>query len=162
MMATDRISEARQRATLRALLVATLELGRVPTRAELGDRVEGTPDALRRDLIALAEAHEVVLEDTLEVRMLMPFSARQTQHVVRASGQRWFANCAWDALGIPQALAGMGTAKERTSEPAWPLGAAIETSCPITGEIFGVERGDPWCAHFAVPASRWWEDIGFT
>jgi hypothetical protein len=33
--------------------------------------------------------------------MLNPFSAVETPHRVEAGGRSWFANCAWDALGIP-------------------------------------------------------------
>ena len=108
-------------------------------------------DAYRR----LHDAHAVVLQpDSTEIRMLNPFSAVATNHSVEAGGRSWFANCAWDALGIPAAL---------------HTDAAIESSCPDCGERLELEihdgevvRGADLLVHFVVPARRWWDDIGFT
>ena len=66
----------------------------------------------------------------------------------------YFANCIWDALGIPAMLGGVD--------------ARIETRCSDCGEALAVEvqdhtvRGDSQVVHFAVPAARWWDDIVFT
>jgi len=108
-------------------------------------------DAYRR----LHEAHALVLEsEQLEIRMLNPFSAVATPHRVLAGGRGLFANCAWDALGIPAAL---------------HSDAAIESSCPDCGEQLDLEvrdgklvRGTELLVHFVVPARRWWDDIAFT
>jgi hypothetical protein len=108
-------------------------------------------DAYRR----LHDAHAVVLQpDGTEIRMLNPFAAVATTHSVQAGGRSWFANCAWDALGIPAAL---------------HTDAAIESSCPDCGERLELEvrdgelvRGADLLVHFVVPARRWWDDIGFT
>ena len=108
-------------------------------------------DAYRR----LHDAHALVLEpDGTEIRMLNPFSAVETPHRVEAGGRSWFANCAWDALGIPAALHSDGV---------------IESSCPDCGERLELEvragelvRGAELLVHFVVPARRWWDDIGFT
>jgi hypothetical protein len=103
----------------------------------------------------LHDAHALVLEpDGTEIRMLNPFSAVATPHRVVAGGRSWFANCAWDALGIPAALHTDG---------------AIESSCPDCGEQLELEvrdgalvRGAELLVHFVVPARRWWDDIAFT
>jgi hypothetical protein len=108
-------------------------------------------DAYRR----LHDAHALVLQpDGTEIRMLNPFSAVKTPYRVEAGGRSWFANCAWDALGIPAAL--------RTD-------ALIESACPDCGEELELEirvgelvRGAELLVHFVVPARRWWDDIGFT
>src|ERR1700761_1897527 len=57
-------------------------------------------DSLRR----LAAAHILVLDDDLRIRMAMPFSGVPTPFRVATASGAWFANCAWDALGIPAAL----------------------------------------------------------
>jgi hypothetical protein len=103
----------------------------------------------------LHDAHALVLHPgTTEIRMLNPFSAVETPHRVVAGGRSWFANCAWDALGIPGALHTDGD---------------IGSECPDCGEPLELEvrdgrlvRGAELLVHFAVPARRWWDDIAFT
>ncbi len=103
----------------------------------------------------LHDSHALVLDpDGTEIRMLNPFSAVETPHRVQVGGREWFANCAWDALGIPAALHADGR---------------IESACPDCGEHLGLEvrggelvRGADLLVHFVVPARRWWDDIGFT
>jgi hypothetical protein len=126
-----------------------VELGRAPSPAEVGDPVDVLA-AWRR----LHEAHALVLEaggDAL--RMANPFSAVPTAHRVRAAGRWWYANCAWDALGICAALHADGR---------------VETSCPDCAEpiAFEVRDGRPddesLLFHCLVPAREWWSDIVFT
>lgn len=119
--------------------------------AELDLGQEEVEAAYRR----LHEAHALVLQpDRTEIRMLNPFSAVETTFRVEAGGRSWFANCAWDALGIPGALHGDGR---------------IEAACPDCDEQLELEvrdgelvSGRDLLVHFVVPARRWWEDIGFT
>jgi hypothetical protein len=119
--------------------------------AELGVGVEETRAAYRR----LHEAHALVLEpDAGSIRMLNPFSVVETPHRVEADGRSWWANCAWDALGIPAALHADGR---------------IESACPDCGQQLELEvrdgelvRGAELLVHFVVPARHWWDDIGFT
>ena len=124
-----------------------------PTQAadELGLRFHEAEAAYRR----LHEAHALVLRPgTTEIRMLNPFSPVETSHRVEADGRSWFANCAWDALGIPGALHTDGT---------------VRSECPDCGETLELEvrdgelvEGRDLLVHFVVPASRWWDDIAFT
>ncbi len=119
--------------------------------AELGLTETEAAEAYRR----LHDAHALVLHPgTTEIRMLNPFSAVETPHRVEAAGRSWYANCAWDALGIPVALHTDGS---------------IVSLCPDCGEPLELEvhggelvRGRELLVHFVVPARRWWDDIGFT
>ena len=103
----------------------------------------------------LHDAHALVLEpESTRIRMLNPFSAVPTPHRVEAGGRTWFANCAWDSLGIPAALHENGT---------------IDSECPDCGAPIRLEvrdgelvEGQDLLVHFVVPARRWWEDIAFT
>ena len=103
----------------------------------------------------LHDAHALVLQpDATEIRMLNPFSAVETPYRVEAGGRSWFANCAWDALGIPAVLRADGR---------------IEAACPDCAEPLELEvrnaelvHGADLLVHFVVPARRWWDDIGFT
>jgi hypothetical protein len=123
-----------------------VELGRAPTLEELG-----TDEAsLRR----LHDAHWLVLEsDRPEIRMANPFSAIPTRYRVEADGRPWFANCAWDAFGIPAALG---------------VDGHISSSCPDCGAAIEIDviGGRPGPAtdvfHVLVPARHWWDDIVFT
>jgi Alkylmercury lyase len=119
--------------------------------ADLGLAEPAVADAYRR----LHEAHALVLEpDSLRIRMLNPFSVVETPHRVACAGRSWFANCAWDALGIPAALHADGR---------------IDSACPDCGEALHLEvedgelvQGAELLVHFVVPARGWWDDIGFT
>jgi alkylmercury lyase-like protein len=121
------------------------------TAAALGLGQDEADAAYRR----LHDAHALVLNPgTTEIRMLNPFSAVETPYRVEAGGRSWFANCAWDALGIPGAFHGDGR---------------VEAQCPdcverLELEVRGGElvRGAELLVHFVVPARRWWEDIAFT
>jgi hypothetical protein len=129
--------------------------GRAPTAAETGAALvlgeDEVVDAYRR----LHDGHALVLHaGTTEIRMLNPFSAVETPHRVDADGRSWFANCAWDALGIPAALHADG---------------AVRSECPDCGEPLELEvrdgelvHGADVLVHFVVPARRWWDDIAFT
>jgi len=119
--------------------------------SELGLDEDDVAAAYRR----LHDAHALVLEPgSSRIRMLNPFSAVETPHRVEARGASWFANCAWDALGIAAALHTDGS---------------IRSECPDCGEPLELEtrdgdlvRGSELLVHFVVPARRWWDDIAFT
>jgi Alkylmercury lyase len=123
-----------------------VELGRAPTLDDLGT----TEAALRR----LHDAHMIVLEpDRPEIRMANPFSGVPTPYRVEADGRSWFANCAWDAFGIPTALG---------------VDGHVSATCPDCGEPIEIDLvgGRPESAdavfHVLVPARSWWDDIVFT
>jgi hypothetical protein len=124
----------------------------VPETAEaLGISEDQAADAYRR----LAEGHVIVLETgTLDIWMANPLSSRPTGFRVRTDeGGEYYASCVWDSPGV---LAMLGT------------DGTVSTVChdcdePLTLEVRGGElQPIDAVAHFAVPASRWWEDIGFS
>jgi hypothetical protein len=125
-----------------------VELGRAPAASELGDE-----SAVKAGWRRLHEEHALVLDGADELRMCNPFSAVPTAYRVHAVGRSWYANCAWDAFGIPAALDADGR---------------IESSCPDCGEPYALEvaggRSDrqDLVFHCLVPAERWWADIVFT
>jgi hypothetical protein len=92
-------------------------------------------------------------DDPMKIRMAPPFSGIETAFRVRCQGRAYYANCVWDALGIPAAL---------------HADAVIETIDAQTGESMRIEvrKYGPvpqQCViHFAVPAALWWDDIVHT
>jgi DNA-binding transcriptional MocR family regulator len=121
------------------------------TAAALGAGAGDVERSYRR----LHELRALVLHPgTSEIWMAHPFSAVPTDFQVEAEdGRRWWASCAWDALGIPAAT---------------DADAHVATHCADCGEPIELEvRGGrvvpaEAVTLFVVPAARWWDDIGFT
>ena len=104
----------------------------------------------------LHNRHAFFLEPgTLTVRMANPFSGIPTDFKVHANGKTYFANCAWDMLGIPAAL---------------HCDAVIDAVCTESGEKVEIEiqNGNLRFAnfdlriHFPLPFARWYDDLVFT
>ena len=78
-----------------------VEEGRAQTTAETAAALGLAEDEAAAAYRRLHDAHALVLHaGTTELRMLNPFSVGETPHRVEAGGRSWFANCAWDALGV--------------------------------------------------------------
>jgi hypothetical protein len=102
-----------------------------------------------------ADIGKTLLPDprTGEIWMAGPFSTRPTAYQVTAEDRRWWANCAWDMLGVA-ALVGESV--------------GISARCTDCGDViaFQLAPNDDTVpnavVHFLLPARRWYEDIGFT
>lgn len=128
--------------------------GRRPSAGEIAERLGATSSAVREVFSRLRAQRVLVLEaDGESIRMAPPFSGVPTQHQVTAAGVSYFANCAWDALGIPAALQKPATVRSRCEQSLEPLVLEVTTSGP--------EECD-WVFHCVVPAAHWWDDIVFT
>jgi len=102
----------------------------------------------------LREKRVLVLEaDGESIRMAPPFSGVPTQHRVTAAGVSYYANCAWDALGIPAALRRPAIVRSRCEQSLEPLELAVSERGP---------EASSWLFHCVVPAAQWWDDIVFT
>jgi len=102
----------------------------------------------------LHNRHAFFLEpDTLTVRMANPFSGIPTDFKVHANGKTYYANCAWDMLGIPTVL---------------HTDATIEAVCTESNESVKLEIKDgkvtnsDLLVHFPLPFARWYDDLVFT
>ena len=114
---------------------------------------------LRQDEAASAyeelnRRHALYLEPgTHEILMAFPFSGIETAFKVYANGGSYFANCAWDSLGIPAALR---------------ADAEIEAKCAQTGEPIRLRVRDQQVqdsnvlVHFLVPFREWYSDLPST
>ena len=68
-------------------------------------RMSLSVEEARAALEALAASRQVILDPTTrEVWMAGPFSAVPTRFRVHGTNASWWANCAWDMLGIPASL----------------------------------------------------------
>lgn len=132
--------------------------GASPEPLDLCARFDLSPDELWRALRQLEDESAVVLmPGSSYLWMAEPFSAVPTFFPVRSNRpkdpRRWFGNCIWDALAIVSLLA---------------IDGVVETESPLDGEAlrFDVADGElttnDAVIHFAVKASDWWQNIGFT
>jgi hypothetical protein len=133
-----------------------VEAGSAPSRTTLAGIVGdiGSVDALLREL---HDRHMLVLDDRPhrrgEIRMALPFATEPTNFRVTTAGGAWWANCAWDSLAMLAALHSDGRIESTWSDTGEPAEFAV------TGGQLGTSDG---YISFALPASRWWDDIVFT
>jgi len=126
-----------------------------PTSAEVAQALSTSPEAVAAALERLHQKRLLVPEpgDPSRIRMAPPFSGVETSFRVKVQDKVYYANCAWDALGIAAAL---------------QADALIEASDGYSGEpmLLEVRKGQPvpqsCVIHFAVPAAQWWDDILYT
>src|ERR1700733_10276600 len=81
-----------------------VELGRAPAVDEVATSTGLSAERVRAGWRRLHDEHALVLHQGDELRMANPFSAVPTAYRVNAGGRWWYANCAWDAIGIGAAL----------------------------------------------------------
>lgn len=130
------------------------ETGGRPDLASVAERTELTPADVAAAYTRLRAQRVLLPEESGDaIRMAPPFSGVETQHVVTVAGTRYFANCAWDALGIPAALRQPGTVDSRCEASGDPLRLEVGLDGPETSD---------WLFHCQVPAARWWDDLVFT
>ena len=104
----------------------------------------------------LHNRHALFLDvDKVAIRMANPFSGIPTDFKVHANGKTYFANCAWDMLGIPAAL---------------HCDAVIDAVCTESNDSVEIQiqdgnlrfTNDDLRIHFPLPFTRWYDDLVFT
>ena len=148
-------------AAARLAILEEFLLSRRPSVASIASTLGRDASDVEAAFDRLATGRAIVLAPrTRDIRMAAPFAGVQTDFRVRCGERSYYANCIWDALGIPAMLAAAGRPGE----------ASIETRCadcsaPLRLDVTdGRVRAEPVdaVAHFAVPAAQWWADIVFT
>jgi alkylmercury lyase-like protein len=90
---------------------------------------------------------------TQDILMANPFSGVETPFKVYTNDKTYFANCAWDSLGIPATLG---------------MDAEIEARCAQSGELIFLRVTDQQVEdseallHFLLPFRSWYNDLTFT
>jgi Alkylmercury lyase len=131
-----------------------VDTGKAPAVEVIAERLDAPVAAVAQSYAELGAGRVLFLEpDGVTIRMAAPFSGVATPHVVESGGHSYFANCGWDALGIPAALGAP---------------AVVRSRCAQSGELLTLEIGADgpapcsWVFHSLVPAARWWQDLAFT
>jgi len=130
------------------------ETGHRPSPGSVAARVGSDVESVLDAYLRLRSQRVLALEtDGSSIRMAPPFSGVPTQHVVIVDGTQYFANCAWDAVGIPAALHQSGIVYSRCEQSGDPLRLTVSAEGP---------EPSTWLFHCLVPAAKWWDDIVFT
>lgn len=151
----DETSDETAWAVRRFIYAVLVDRGTPPSVAETAQGLGLAADAARAAFLRLHELHAVFLEpdaDRIAVRMAHPFSAAPTSFRVRAGGVEYWANCAWDALGIPAALKMDAAIEAVYADDDGPAAIAI-----TDGQVVG-----SGVVHFLVPFRRLYDDLIFT
>ena len=130
---------------------AILERGAPPTVDEAAASLGVAPEEVRAAYDRLNARHALFLTPgTHEIRMAHPFSGIPTPFRIEVGDRAYWANCAWDALGIPAAVHAAGRIAARLGADGEPIQLAIED-----------ERVRGWdgIVHFALPFRHWYDDL---
>ena len=141
--------------SLRRFVYTELVVGGVPPKAaDIGDRFGVSEQEVKTALASLKIGKTIYVSPRSgEISMCGPFSAVPTAYRVSRGDTDWYANCAWDMLGIPFVIG---------------QDVQIETSCGDCGEPIAMRAGatrEPTVeavVHFLVPAREWYKDLEFT
>ena len=126
--------------------------GYPPAVDEIAKRFDMAVSDATRALRRLHDSHALFLRPgSDEILMANPLSAVATDYQVKVGKTRLFANCAWDALGIPAMLHD---------------NARIEVRHPLDRELvrFSIEDGKlpsqvRGIVHFAKPFRNWYDNL---
>ena len=150
--------EEPQRSVRKFIMDFFVEHAFAPSVAEIGPALKLSGSETGEALLKLDRAHHLkLLEGTFRILMAFPFSAISTPYrVERSNGQRYFANCAWDAIAFHPML----------NEPI-----RVDSFCDACSKrlAFRVEegRGGPTRSELprvrlGLPAADWWKNITLT
>ena len=125
---------------------------RPPTSDDAASALGLTTDRARLSFRRLNQRHALFLEPgTLTIRMAHPFSGVPTPFLVRANGHSYWANCAWDMLGIPAALHA-----DAEIEASYTNAQDARVTLRITNSQLDPQEG---LVHFPLPFRHWYDDL---
>jgi hypothetical protein len=120
---------------------------KAPISADVARELGASPAEVEDAFRSLRGKRLLVPEpgDPSRIRMAPPFSGIETAFRVRVGPRAYYANCVWDALGIPAALHEDGIVEASDGETGEPMTLELRGGAPVPRD----------CAiHFAVPAAR--------
>ncbi len=127
---------------------------RAPSYQEIAALLTAESEIVRDSFHKLHARHMIFLEPGADtIRMTNPFSAIPTKFKVMSGDKQWWANCAWDSVGIAAAL---------------HIDVEIEASYPDQSETItlqvqnGALDGKNHIVYFPLPCRQWYDDLVFT
>jgi hypothetical protein len=123
---------------------------RPPSVTQTATELGLSPELVAALYRQLHDRHAILLEDgTTDIRMANPFSAVPTPFCVQVGTRNYWANCAWDALGIPAALHTSATVTASCAASGVPLPLRV-TDAQVEGAGL---------VHFALPLRHWYDNL---
>jgi Alkylmercury lyase len=133
-----------------AVYAAILERSVPQSVGEIAATLGVSPDDVRLAYERLNSRHALFLAPgSHDVRMAHPFSGVPTAFRVEADDRTYWANCAWDTLGIPAAL-------RANAHIEAPIGDGESIQFAIEA---GRVKGWDGVVHFPLPFRRWYDDL---
>lgn len=127
---------------------------RAASYEEIAVLLNAAKEDVRDSFHKLHERHMVFLEPGADtIRIANPFSAIATKFRVKTGRKEWWANCAWDSLGIAAAL----NADVRI-EATYP---DVQGTVELQVNNRAVD-GKNHVVHFPLPCRQWYDDLVFT
>lgn len=127
---------------------------RAPSSEEIAGLTGMSTEDVRLAFRRLHDRHMIFVEPaTGEIRMANPFSAIPTDYRVSSGAKTWWANCAWDTLGIAAAL---GIDVE--TEARHPLDSQRLSLAVVHGKVNNPEQ----LVYFPLPCRQWYDDLVYT
>src|SRR6266699_1696597 len=104
-----------------------------PTSADVAKALSTSPEEVEAALERLHKKRLLVPEpgDPSRIRMAPPFSGVETPFRVKVQHKVYYANCAWDALGIPAALHQDALVDASDAHDGEPITLEIKNGQPI-------------------------------
>ena len=128
--------------------------GQVPQPPEIAEAL-GRPEPEIQEAVHRLAAEKVLIlaPNNGRIWSANPFCAVPSGFRVKADGTCYWGICIWDSLGIPAALGKDAVIEAPCGDCGEPMRLAVRGGRLVESE--GI-------LHFAVPARRWWDNIGFT
>ncbi|MGH7619547.1 MAG: organomercurial lyase [Gemmatimonadaceae bacterium] len=127
--------------------------GEPPCTPDIGAHVGLTENEARTAIAGLNIGKAVLCHPiTGEVWMAGPFAASETPYRVIGSRASWWANCAWDMLGIAAIVGQDVTIEASCADCAEPMRMSVKGG--------GVQGNG--LIHLLLPVRDWYRDIAYT
>ena len=129
------------------------DLGTAPSISQISSYFDISEDQVRDELLKLAEARHIAINDEFEILMAHPFSSIPLGFSVMGANTLWWGGCSWDSFALPnllkQEVVVATTCPNCNSAHAW----RVNPDTPPQGEQI---------AHFLIPTKEMWVDVVHT
>lgn len=134
--------------------------GRPPASTEIGAHFGITPDDAR-GAVADARLGKEMFPDphTGEISVAGPVAGAPTSYRVSAAGVTWFANSAWDMLGVAAMFMTEVTIETRCTDCGDPVKFMLDPHAFPAFRFLNKSLDDNAIIHFLTPARKWHEDV---
>src|SRR2546423_15707774 len=105
----------------------------VPTSVDVAESLSTSPEEVAAALERLHKKRLLVPEpgNPSRIRMAPPFSGVETPFRVKVQDKTYYANCAWDALGIAAALQAEALIEAEDGQSGQPMQLEVRHEQPV-------------------------------